>query len=249
MSSLNKKYIFAGIVLGLFLLLSKAKTIFFPKEEQSTYTFSKTESSKDHTKINNPQPSIQPQTSLPSQQPSIQSNQISTSTVNDYLEIARESSQKEVEKFENTALLKVKLPRDFQFSQQDSDDGMIGIIGRKQNSKQIYGLLARQGVSTNEEVEKFIPELAQRIPGVSTQLVNEKISPEMYEVAADSPFKNVYTWQVQNNSNVLYLIKADRKDGLGSYMIFTTGPNKESQQTEKDLENIISSIQLTSPPK
>jgi len=48
---------------------------------------------------------------------------------------------------------------------------MTGVVGRRQKSGQIYGLLARQGLSTNQEVEKFIPELAQKIPGVSPQIV------------------------------------------------------------------------------
>lgn len=249
MSVTNKMYIFGGLILGLSFLLMKSKAGFVSngQGEISSSTSELVNNKKANGLAIQNLTDKKQQSAQPNLIPTSKPTSLTTPTDNDYLQVARESSQKEKENFEKTAFIKIDWPTDFQFSRQDSDEGMIGVVGRKQNSDQIYGLVARQGISTNEEVEKFLPELAQRIPGVPSQLVNAKISPEKYDVEPNSPFKNVYTWQVQDEKNVLYLIKADRKDGLGSYMIFTTGPNKESQRTEKDLETMINRIQLTSP--
>ena len=245
MSQSTKIYISIGLILGLLLLLPKTRSILSSQNKQSG-SGSQAESFSPNVSQNNADPANL--NSSQQNRPSINSStqittSTSTSTVKDYLEVTKESSQKEKVEFEKTAMIKMNLPSDVIFSKQDSDEGMIAMVGRKQNSSQIYGVFARKGLTTNAEIEKFLPELAQRIPGVSAQLVNSKVTAVPYETSPDSSFKNVYTWQIQTDKNVFYMIKADRKDNFGSYMVFTTGNKKETERTEKDFEDIINSIQ------
>lgn len=240
-----KIYILVFLTLGLFMLPKLLKILNDSNKANENSITNTTIAIQSNSNSKQPIPPQALKQSSPTTSPDSKSPHVPLQP-KDYLEAAVESSQKEQEQFEKTALIKMKFPKDIIFAKQDSDENMIAMVGRKQNSSQIIGVFARNQTSSNEEVSHFMPELAQRVSGVPPELVATNTTPEPYVVDEQSPFKNVYTWHIENDKNILYLIKADRKDNVGSYMIFMTGSKKDTQRTEKDLENIINSIEITS---
>jgi|JI10StandDraft_1071094.scaffolds.fasta_scaffold112741_3 hypothetical protein len=130
----------------------------------------------------------------------------------------------------------------YNFLPKDLDDGMAGIVGRSGNPKEFVAIIARQGETSERDIKDFLPELARQFPEVSPEIVASHLTRASMPTEKESGLKEGM-WMVLHTKELqLYIFRANRSDGKGSYMIVSQGNTTTNPAIIQDLQDTIRSL-------
>lgn len=130
----------------------------------------------------------------------------------------------------------------YNFLTKDLDDGMAGIVGRSGKPKEFVAIIARKGETSEKDIKDFLPELARQFPEVSPEMVASQMIRSPMPTEKESGLKEGMWMVLRTKELQLYIFRANRSDGKGSYMIVSQGNTTSNPAIIQDLQDTIRSL-------
>lgn len=164
-------------------------------------------------------------------------------TANEQLKKDMSNKSSSVKKsFADMAYLEYVVNPKYSFLNKDVDEGMAAIVGRTGKPKEFIALVARKGETSDKDIKDFLPEMAQQFPEISPEIIKSQIAKAPMPTEKGSGLKEGM-WLVLNSKEMqLYIFRANRMDGKGSYMIVSQGNTIADPSLIQDLQDTIKSL-------
>lgn len=144
--------------------------------------------------------------------------------------------------FSEEAFLQYSASPKYNFLPKDLDEGMAGIVGRNGNQKEFLAIIARRGETSEKDIKDFLPELTKQFPDVSSEMIVSQVTRAPMPTEKESGLKEGM-WMVMRTKDLqLYIFRANRIDGKGSYMIVSQGNTTSNPPIIQDLQDTIRSL-------
>tara|TARA_B110001454_G_scaffold219179_1_gene250852 strand:+ start:144758 stop:145495 length:738 start_codon:yes stop_codon:yes gene_type:complete len=144
--------------------------------------------------------------------------------------------------FGEEAFLQYTTSSKYNFLPKDLDDGMAGIVGRAGTPKEFVAIVARRGETSEKEIREFLPELSKQFPEISPEMVSSQVIRSPMPTEKDSNLKEGMWMVLRHKDLQLYIFRANRIDGKGSYMIVSQGNTIANPALVQDLQDTIRSL-------
>lgn len=144
--------------------------------------------------------------------------------------------------FSNLVYLEYTANPKFNFLPKEVDEGMAAVIGRTGKPKEFLAIVARKGETSEKDIKDFLPELAQQFPDVSPEMLKSQIGKAPMPTEKGSGLKEGMWMVLQSKEMQLYIFRANRTDGKGSYMIVSQGNTIADPSLIQDLQATIKSL-------
>lgn len=148
----------------------------------------------------------------------------------------------EKKSFSDLVFLEYSINPKYIFSPTEVEDGMGAIVGRSGKPKEFIAIVGRRGETSEKDIKDFLPEMSLYLPEIPPELLKSQIAMAPIPTGKDSGLKEGM-WMVLNSKDVqLYIFRANRVDGQGSYMIVGQGNTLADPSLIQDLQHTIKSL-------
>lgn len=238
MNDRKNYYFFAGlviVVIVIFVSRNKPSQIENPQgKDKAFYSHTETKPAKDFSSETANAQSAKAAHIANIQQKVAQNEQAKKDVLN--------KSNSEKKNFGEIAFLEYSINPKYIFLPKEVDEGMAAIIGRSGKPKEFIAIIARKGETSDKDIKDFLPEMNSQLPEISPELLRSQIAKAPMPTEKGSGLKEGM-WMVLSSKELqLYIFRANRADGKGSYMIVSQGNTIADPSLIQDLQDTIKSL-------